>query len=129
MVLCRYCRKNVKPKMYLTWKGFICGLGIFYLIYVMMKIPQCPNCNFPMPWGSMVFAFHPTQQLIKLARISVLQLILFKDGVMSISRRSDSSQHHISMNTYQAAYFNMMECGLKTTINLSEPTVKKGDLA
>ena len=56
MVLCGYCRKNVKPKMYLTWKGFIHGLGIFYLIYIITKIPQCPNCNFPMPRRYMVFA-------------------------------------------------------------------------
>jgi hypothetical protein len=129
MVLCRYCRKNVKPKIYLTWKGFICGLGIFYLIYVIMKIPQCPNCNFPMPWRSTVFAFHPPQQLIKLARMSVLQLILFKNRVMSISHRSAPSQHFASINTRQTTYINMMECGLKTTLNLSEPTVKKGDVA
>jgi hypothetical protein len=113
MVLCEYCRNDVKPKMHLTWRGFICGLGIFYLIYIFMKIPQCPNCNFPMPRGSMIFAFHLPQQL--------------KEKVMSSTRRSDPSKNFVSTNTHQTTYFNMMECGLKTTLNLSEPTVKKED--
>ena len=81
MVLCGYCRINVKPKMYSTWKGLIHGLGVFYLIYIITKVPHCPNCNFPMPRRSMVFAFHPPQQLIKLARMSILQLVHLKDRV------------------------------------------------
>jgi hypothetical protein len=135
MVLCRYCRKNVKPEMYLTWKGFICGLGIFYLIYIITKIPQCPNCNFPMSRRSMVFAIQLPQNLIKLERMSVLQLIHFKDRVISVSRMSylnrkfHPSKHFASTNTHQATSFNMMECGLKTTLKLSEPTAKKGDPA
>ena len=105
MVLCGYCRKNVKPKMYLTWKGFIYGLCIFYLMYIITKIPQCPNCNFPMPRRSMLFAIRPPQCLIKLARKSVLQLIYFKDGVISVSgrfnlnRRFDPSQHFANKYT------------------------------
>jgi hypothetical protein len=114
MVLCGYCRKNVKPKMYLTWKGFICGLGIFYLIYIIIKIPQCPYCNSPMPRRSMVFAIPLPKYLIKLARISVLQLIHFKDRVISASRKSylnrkfDPSQHFARMSTHQTTSFNMM---------------------
>ena len=115
MVLCGYCRKNIKPKMYLAWKGFVCGLGIFYLIYIITKIPQCPNCNFLMPRKSMVFlAIQFPQCIIKLARISALQLIHFKDRAISASRRSyldhkfDPSQHFASMNTHQTTSFNMM---------------------
>jgi len=88
MVLCEYCGKDVTPKMYLTWKGFIHGLGIFYLIYIIIKIPQCPSCNFPMPRRSMVFAIHLPQHLIKLTRLSALQLIRFKDRVLASYRGS-----------------------------------------
>ena len=124
MVLCRYCQKNVTPKMYLTWKGFISGLGIFYLIYIIIKIPQCPNCNFPMPRRSMVFAIQLPQYLIKLARMSVLQLIHFKDRVISASRRSylnhkfDPSQNFESMNTHQTTSFNMMANEVHSSIGL-----------
>jgi hypothetical protein len=106
MVLCGYCQKNVRPRMYLTIKGFIRGLGVFYLIYSITKIPQCPNCNFPMPRRSMVFAFCLPQCFIKLARISVLQLIHFKDRVISASRKPylnrkfDPSHHSASMNIH-----------------------------
>jgi hypothetical protein len=122
MVLCGYCRKNVKPKMYLTWKGFICGLGIFYLIYNLIKIPQCPNCNFPMPRRSMIFAILPQQYLMELARMSVLQLIHFKDRVISASwrpylnRKFDPSQHFSSMNTHQTMSFNMMASEIHSSI-------------
>jgi hypothetical protein len=122
MVLCGYCRKNVKPKMYLTWKGFICGLGIFYLIYNIIKIPQCPNCNFPMPRRSMIFAILPQQYLMELARMSVLQLIHLKDRVISASwrpylnRKFDPSQHFSSMNTHQTMSFNMMANEIHSSI-------------
>ena len=106
MVLCGNCRKNVKPEMFLTWKGFIYGLGIFYLIDIITTIPHCPNCNFPMPRRNMVFAIHLPRSFIKLAKMSVLQLIHFKDRVISASRMSylnrkaDPSQHSASMNIY-----------------------------
>jgi hypothetical protein len=112
MALCGHCRENVTPKMYLTWKGFIQGLGVFYLIYIITKVPHCPNCSFPMPRRSMVFAFHPQQQLIKLARICILQLSHFKDGAISASRRYNinrkfyPSQNFGSMNPYQTTSFN-----------------------
>jgi hypothetical protein len=108
MVLCGYCQKNVKPKMYFIWKGFICGLGIFYLIHSIAKIPQCPNCNFPMPRRAWVFAIHFPQiiELARLAKMSVLQLTQFKDRIISASqksylnRKSDLSEHSASMNAY-----------------------------
>jgi hypothetical protein len=112
MVTCGYCRENVTPKMYLTWKGFISGLGIFYLIYIFAKIPQCPNCNFPMPRRNMVFALHLPERLKKSARRSALQMINFKDRVISASRRSylnrkfDPFQYLGSMNTHQITSFN-----------------------
>jgi hypothetical protein len=124
MVLCGYCRINVKPKVYSTWKGFIHGLGVFYLIYIITKVPHCPNCNFPMPRISMVFAFHPPQQLIKLAKICVLQMIHFKDGVISASRRYninrkfDPSQNFGSMNTHQTTSFNKMANEVHSSIGL-----------
>jgi len=124
MVLCGHCRENVTPKMYLTWKGFIHGLGVFYLIYIITKVPQCPNCNFPMPRRSMVFAFHPPKQLIKLARICILQLIHFKDGAISVSRRYNinrkfsPSQNFRSMNPHQTTSFNMRANEVHSSIGL-----------
>jgi hypothetical protein len=106
MVLCGYCQKNVRPRMHLTWKGFVRGLGIFYLIYGITKIPQCPNCNFPMTRRSMVFAIYLPECIIKLARMSVLQFIHLKDGVISASRMSylnrktDGSHHSASTNAH-----------------------------
>jgi hypothetical protein len=69
MVICGNCRENVMPKTYFSWRGFICGLGIFYLIYYGLRIPHCPNCNFPMPRSSIVFgAFsHGTTQKTSLS--------------------------------------------------------------
>jgi hypothetical protein len=131
MVICGYCRNNVKPKMYLTWKGFIYGLGIFYLMYIIMKIPQCPNCNFPMPRRSMVLAIQPQQYLIKLARMSVLQLIHFKDRVISASRKSylnrrfDPSRHFASMKTHQTTYFDMMTNDIHSSIGLESYGFRK----
>jgi hypothetical protein len=105
MVLCGYCRKNVRPRMHLTWKGFVRGLGIFYLMYGITKIPQCPNCNFPMPRKSMVFAIYLPECFIKLARMSVLQLIHLKDRVISASRmsylyRKANPSHYASTNAH-----------------------------
>jgi hypothetical protein len=88
MVFCENCGENVLPKTYFTWSGFVLGLGIFYLIYIITKIPQCPNCNFPMPRRNMVFAVQLPQNLIKLARIGALQLTHLKDSLTSASRRS-----------------------------------------
>jgi hypothetical protein len=69
MVICGNCRENVMPKTYFSGRGFICGLGIFYLIYYGLRIPHCPNCNFPMPRSSIVFgAFsHGTTQKTSLS--------------------------------------------------------------
>jgi hypothetical protein len=117
--------------MYLTWKGFICGLGIFYLIYNIIKIPQCPNCNFPMPRRSMVFAIQLPQNLIELARMSVLQLIHFKDRVIIASmrpylnRKFDQSQHFASMNTHQTTSFNMMANEIHSSIGLESYRFRK----
>lgn len=122
MVLCEYCHKNVTPNIYLTWKGFICSLGISYLIYLIMKIPQCPNCNFPMPRRSMIFAI--PSQLIKLARMSILQLIHFRDRAIFAYRRSyinrqfDPFQHFGSTNTHHTKDFNMMTNEVHNSIGL-----------
>jgi hypothetical protein len=131
MVLCGYCRMNVKPKMYLTWKGFICGLGIFCLIYIIIKIPQCPNCNFPMPRKSMVFAILFPEYIIKLARMSLLKVIHFKDRVISASRRSylnrkfDSSRYFAPMNTNKIISFNMMANKVNSSIGLESHKLRK----
>jgi hypothetical protein len=130
MVLCRYCRKNVKPKIYSTWNGFIRGLGIFYLIYIITKTPHCPNCNFPMPRRNMVFAIQFPQYPIKLAKISVLQLIHFKDIVISASRKSylnrklDPSKYFASMNTHKITSFNMMANDVHSSIGLESYILK-----
>lgn len=86
MVFCENCGENVLPNMYFTRSGFILGLGILYLMYFITKIPQCPNCNFPMPRRNMVFAVQIPQNLIKLARIGALQLTHLKDSSISVSR-------------------------------------------
>ncbi len=123
MVLCGYCQRNVTPKMYFSWKGFICGLGIFYLIYSLAKIPQCPNCNFPMPRRNMVFAIQLPQYLIETARMSLLQLTHFKDRVISASRSSylnrrfEPSEHSTSMNTRLTASFNVMANEVHSSID------------
>ena len=111
MVLCGYCQKSVRPSMYLTWKGFIRGLGIFYLMYGITKIPQCPNCNFPMPRRNMVFAIYLPRCFIKLAKMSVLQLIHFKDRVISASRIS-----YLYRKTYPSRHSPSMNAHLTTSI-------------
>ena len=78
MVHCGNCGENVMPSVYFNWNGFIRGLGIPYLIYFMTKIPQCPNCNFPMPRRNMVFAIQLPQNLIKLARDKCITIDPFK---------------------------------------------------
>jgi len=131
MVFCENCGENVLPKTYFTWTGFILGLGIFYLIYVITKIPQCPNCNFPMPRRNMVFAVQFPQNLIKLARISALQLTHLKEWATSIPRRSyqnhkfDPSQHLASRNTHETASFNMMVNEVHNTISLESYESKR----
>jgi hypothetical protein len=124
MVLCENCRENVLPSMHFNWRGFIRGLGIPYLIYFMTKIPQCPNCNFPMPRRNMVFAVQLPQNLIKLARIGALQLTHLKDSLTSVSRRFsqnhkfDPSQHLASANMHKTASFNKMVNEVHNTISL-----------
>jgi hypothetical protein len=137
MVFCENCGENVLPNTYFTWKGFILGLGIFYLIYIITKIPQCPNCNFPMPRRNMVFAVQSPQNLIKLTSIGALQLTHLKDSLTSVSRRSSQdhkfnpSQHLTCMNTHKAASFNMMVNEVHNTISLkgyeSKGNIGSGD--
>ena len=131
MVFCRNCEENVKPKTYFSWSGFIRGLGFFYLMYVITKIPQCPNCNFPMPRRSLVFAIQPLQYLVKLAEMSVLHLTYFKDRVVSASRgsclnrKSYPSQYFASMKTHQTASFNMMVNEVHNSISLESDGFRK----
>jgi hypothetical protein len=131
MVICEYCQENVTPKMYLTWKGFISGLGIFYLIYMIAKIPQCPNCNFPMPRRSMIFAFPLPHQLMKSANRSALRMSNFKDRVISASRRSylnrefNPFQYLGSVNTHQITSFNMIIDKVHSFIGLDSFKLRK----
>ena len=131
MVFCRNCEENVLPKTYFSWSGFIRGLGFFYLMYVITKIPQCPNCNFPMPRRSLVFAIQPPQYLVKLAEMRVLQLTHFKDRVVSASRgsclnrKSYPSQYFASMKTHQTASFNMMVNEVHNSISLESDGFRK----
>ena len=131
MVLCRNCRENVKPNMHFKWSDLIRGLGIFYLAYFITKIPQCPNCNFPMPRRSIVLAIQPPQYLTKLAERSVLQLIHFKDRVVSASRgsylnrKSYPSQYFASMKTHQTISFNMMTNEVHNSISLESDGFRK----
>jgi hypothetical protein len=72
----------------------------------------------------MIFALHLTPQLIKFARMRVLQLIHFKDRVISASRRSyrnrkfDPFQHFGSMNTHHNTSFNMVANEVHSSIGL-----------
>jgi len=131
MVLCENCRENVSPNMYFNWGGFIRCWGIPYLIYFMTKIPQCPNCNFPMPRRNMVFAIRPPQYFIKLARINILQLTQFKDRIVSTSWRSnlnrkfDPTRHFASMNTHQTTSYNMMINEVHNSISLESYRFRK----
>ena len=131
MVFCRNCEENVKPKTYFSWSGFIRGLGFFYLMYVITKIPQCPNCNLPMPRRSLVFAIQPPQYLVKLAEMSVLQLTHFRDKVMSAScgsylnRKSYQSQYFASMKTHPIISFNMMTNEVHNSISLESGIFEK----
>ena len=131
MVFCENCGENVLPKTYFTWSGFVLGLGIFYLIYIITKLPQCPNCNFPMPRRNMVFAVQLPQNLIKLARIGALQLTHLKDSLTSVSRRFsqnhklDPSQHLASTNMHKTASFNEMVDEVHNTISLKSYESKR----
>ena len=130
MVLCGNCGKNVKPSVYFSWNAFIRGLGILYFIYFMTKIPQCPNCNFPMPRRSMVFAIQPLQYFIKLARMNILQLAQFRERAISTSwryylnRKFDLTRHFASMNTHQTTSFNMVN-EVHNTISLDSCRFRK----
>jgi hypothetical protein len=129
MVLCGYCRENVTPKMYLTWKRFIYGLGVFYLIYLFLKIPQCPNCNFPMPRRRMVFVI--PSQLIKSARNSVSKLIYLKNKLIYACRNSnqnrklDPFQYFGSVNTNRITSFNMIADKVHNFIGLDSDKLRK----
>ena len=131
MVFCENCGENVLPKTYFTWSGFVLGLGIFYLIYIITKMPQCPNCNFPMPRRNMVFAVQLPQNLIKLARIGTLQLTHLKDSLTSVSRsfsqnhKLDPSQHLASTNMHKTASFNEMVDEVHNTISLKSYESKR----
>jgi len=131
MVLCENCRENVLPKMYFNWGGFIRGLGIPYLIYFITKIPQCPNCNFPMPRRNMVLAIQLPQCLIKLAGMNILQLTHFKDRVISTSRRanldrkSGPTRHFASMNINRTTSYNMMINEVHNSISLGSYRFRK----
>ena len=131
MVFCRNCEENVLPKTYFSWSGFIRGLGFFYLMSVITKIPQCPNCNFPMPRRSLVFAIQPPQYLTKLAEMSVLQLTHFKDSVVSASRgsylnrKSYQSLYCASMKTHQTASLNMLVNEVHNSISLESDGFRK----
>jgi len=131
MVFCRNCEENVKPKTYFSWSGFIRGLGFFYLMYVITKIPQCPNCNFPMPRRSLVFAIQPPQYLVKLAEMSVSQLTHFRDRLVSASRgsylnrKSFPPQYFASMKTHQIISFNMMTNEVHNSISLERDAFRK----
>jgi hypothetical protein len=131
MVLCENCQENVKPSMYFNWKGFIRGLGIPYLIYLMTKIPQCPNCNFPMPRRNMIFAIQPPQYSIKLPSMNILQLTQFRFRVISttwksyLNRKFDPTRHFAGMNTHQTASYNMMVNEVHNTISLESGKFRK----
>lgn len=131
MVFCRNCEENVKPKSYFSGSGFFRGLGIFYLMYFITRIPHCPNCNFPIPRRNMVFAIRLPHYYIELAGMSVLRLTHFKDRVVSASsrsylnRKSDPSQHFPSMKTHQTASFNMMVSEVHNTISLESYGLRK----
>ena len=131
MVFCENCRENVLPKTYFTWSGFILGLGLPYLIYIITKIPQCPNCNFPMPRRNMVFAIQPPQYSIKLPSMNILQLTHFKDRVISTSwksylnRKFDPTRHFAGMNTHQTTSYNMMVNEVHNTISLESHRFRK----
>ena len=131
MVLCENCRENVIPSMHFNWRGFIRGLGIPYLIYFMTKIPQCPNCNFPIPRRNMVFAIQPPQYSIKLPSMNILQLTHFKDRVISTSwksylnRKFDPTWHFAGMNTHQTTSYNMMINEVHNTISLESHRFRK----
>ena len=131
MVLCENCRENVKPSMHFNWRGFIRGLGIPYMIYFMTKIPQCPNCNFPMPRRNMVFAIQPPQYSIKLPSMNISQLTHFRDRVISTSRKSylnrkfDPTQHFPRMNRNQTTSYNMMINEVHNTISLESHRFRK----
>lgn len=100
MVICKYCRENVKPKSYFSWRGFLHGLGIFYLIYYILKSPHCPNCNFPMPRSRLIFAIMPSQDPINRLKGKILQRFHSQAKRISFIRRPslglklDASMHY-----------------------------------
>lgn len=112
MVLCKNCKERAKPNIHCRWSDFIRGLGIIYLIYIFTKIPQCPNCNFPMPRRTIIFAFHLPRYFGELAE-SVSQRTYLKDIIESDSPRSylkrkfDLSQYIASMKKYQIPSQNL----------------------
>lgn len=130
MAYCENCGENVRPNIYFRWNDFIRGLGIFYLIYIISKIPQCPNCNFPMPRRTMVLAIHPPQHLTQLAGMSVLHLIHFTDRIASAPRRSylnhksDLSQYSSGMKIHQTTSINLMVNEVHESISLKTMSLK-----
>jgi hypothetical protein len=130
MVLCGNCGEKIKPNIYFRWSDFIRGLGIFYLIYIISKIPQCPNCNFPLPRRTMVFAIHLSQYFIKLAGISLSQLTYFKDSVACASRwsylkrRFDLSRYFAGMKMHQTTSLNLVVNEVHDSIRLKTISLK-----
>ena len=129
MVVCKNCRERVKPNIDYRWSDFIRGLGIFYLIYIFTKIPQCPNCNFPMPRRTIIFAFHLPRYFAKL-EMSLSQLTYLIDSVESDSPRSylkrkfDIPQYIAGMKKYQTTSQNVMGNEIRESINLRTMTLK-----
>jgi hypothetical protein len=77
----------------------------------------------------MFLAIQPPKYLIKLARMSALQLIHFKDRLISGSRSSylnrkfDPSQHFASMNMHQTT--SMMASEVHSSIGLGNHGLKR----
>lgn len=137
MVICGNCGEKVKPNIYFRWSDFIWGIGIFYLIYIISKIPHCPNCNFPMPRRTMVFAIHPPQYFIKFTGMIVTQLISLKVSASSASRRSyqrlrfDLSQYIAGMKIPQIplnVMINEVQDSIGSRIRSSKSNLRSCDL-
>jgi len=130
MVLCKNCKERVTPNLHCKRCDFIRGLGIFYLIYLFTKVPQCPNCNFPMPRRTIVFAFHLPRYSAKLAEMSVSKLTCIRDSIESDSTRSyikrkfDLSQYIAGMKKYQTTSQNVMGNEICESISLRTMTLK-----
>jgi hypothetical protein len=135
---CGNCGENVRPNIYFRWSDFIRGLGIFYLIYIISKIPQCPNCNFPLPRRTMVLAIQPQNYFAKLSGMSVLHLIHLTERITSAPRRSylnhkpDLFKYSSGMKIPQTTSLNVMVNEVHESISSKTMSLKSnissGDL-